>query len=174
MSAVDAEFLRREQAETLPPPISSVGIIAWARAKLFSSIPNTIMTLAALAFVIWILPPILNFLLLDAVWTGSNRDSCLADKVGHPVGACWTFIITRIQYFIYGQYPGDERWRVNLTGALAVIGAVWLLVPRIGAKGWGGAYFFVVFPLVGFWLLTGGWGLTPVATNLWGGILVTL
>jgi general L-amino acid transport system permease protein len=174
MSAVDTAYLRNEPAATLPPPGSTAGIVGWLRANLFSSPLNTTLTVVAILFAMWVVPPILDFLIFDAVWTGSNRDACLADKVGHPVGACWAYIGTRFQYFLYGQYPLDERWRVNITWFLGAAGLAWLLVPRIGAKAWGGLFFFVVFPLIGFWLLSGGWGLVNVPTNLWGGVLVTL
>jgi general L-amino acid transport system permease protein len=174
MSAVDTAFLRREPAATLPPPGSTTGIVGWLRANLFSSPLNSALTVIAILFALWVIPPILEFLIFNAVWTGSNREACLADKVGHPVGACWAFIGARFQYFLYGQYPLDERWRVNLTWFLGVAGLVWLLVPRIGAKAWGGLFFFVIFPLIAFWLLSGGWGLVNVPTNLWGGVLVTL
>jgi len=46
--------------------------------------------------------------------------------------------------------------------------------PLIGAKVWGLVYLLVVFPILALWLLSGGWGLVPVDTNLWGGMLVTL
>jgi general L-amino acid transport system permease protein len=132
------------------------------------------MSLLALAFALWVVPPLLNFLVFDAVWNGQNRDACLAEKLGRPVGACWPYISTRFQYFVYGQYPADERWRVNLTWLLGAIGIAWLLVPRFGAKAWGAGYFFLLFPLLAFWFLSGGWGLRPVPTNLWGGVLVTI
>ena len=91
-----------------------------------------------------------------------------------PSGPAGPIIGTRIQYFLYGQYPLDERWRVNITWLLGAIGIAWLLVPRFGGKSWAGVFFFVAFPLLAFWLLSGGWGLVAVPTNLWGGVLVTL
>jgi general L-amino acid transport system permease protein len=174
MSIADGLYLRREPAETLPAPASATGIVGWLRANLFSSPGNTVMTVLALAFALWVVPPLLNFLIFDAVWTGQNRDACLEEKVGRHVGACWAFIAARFQYFLYGQYPLDERWRVNLTWLLGVVGIVWLMVPRFGAKAWGALYFFAIFPLIAFWLQSGGLGLAPVPTNLWGGLQVTL
>ena len=161
MSSADQTFLRGIPVEAQPPPSSSIGIVHWVRSNLFSSPANTVLTLVALALVLWIVPPALRFFIFDAVWTGTGRDACLEEKVSHAVGACWPFITTRIGYFLYGQYPIDERWRVNLTWILEVIGIAWLLWPRIGRKAWGAAYFFVVFPLLGWWLLSGGWGLRP-------------
>jgi len=157
-----------------PPPIAARGFVGWARHNLFSSLLNTALTLLAIGLIALVVPPILNFTIFNAVWEGAGRDACLVDKVGHPVGACWAFVGGRLGYFTYGSYPVDERWRVNLFFALEVIAFVWLLWPRIGAKGWGLFYLLVIFPVLTFWLLTGGWGLAPVETDRWGGMLVTI
>ena len=67
-------------------------------------------------YLIWLIGwPALKFLLIDAVWTGSSRTDCLAETVGHPVGACWPFITAKFSQFVYGFYPESERWRANLT-----------------------------------------------------------
>ncbi|OJY35608.1 MAG: amino acid ABC transporter permease, partial [Rhizobiales bacterium 65-9] len=152
-----------------------VGPLAWIRERLFSSIGNAILTLATLAFIVWIVPPLLRFFILDSVWTGADREACLS-KAGEEVGACWAFVRARFGYFMYGQYPQALRWRVDLTGVLCVLGAVWLLWPRVPQKGWGAVYFFIIFPICAFILLSGSsWlGVEQVPTNLWGGLLVTL
>ena len=35
-------------------------------------------------------------------------------------GACWAFIGHRFELFVYGFYPADERWRVNLSFILMI------------------------------------------------------
>ncbi|MGL4497060.1 MAG: ABC transporter permease subunit, partial [Beijerinckiaceae bacterium] len=168
-------FIRDAFVEPQRPPVSEAGVIGWMRQNLFSSIPNTILTLATLAVIYWIVPPIIKFFITDSVWSGEDREACLS-KGGIEIGACWAFIRARFSYFMYGQYPIEQRWRVDLTGVLAIIGVVWLLAPRIPQKVWGSLYFFVIFPAVAFVLLS-GWdaiGLPTVTTNLWGGLLVTL
>jgi len=50
-----------------------------------------------------------RFLLIDAVWTGSDRTACLAETAGRPVGACWPFIAAKFDQFMYGFYPASER-----------------------------------------------------------------
>jgi general L-amino acid transport system permease protein len=76
---------------------------------------------------------------------------------------------------MYGFYPQDQQWRVNLTYALGVILLVPLLIPRIPGKGLNAVLFFGVFPVVGFFLLVGDvLGLEHVETAVWGGFLVTL
>jgi general L-amino acid transport system permease protein len=169
-------FIQTQSHEALPPPNLARGPLAWVRENLFSSIPNTILTLVVLYLLYVVLPPLAKFLFIDAVWTGADRDACRPETVGHPVGACWAFVGDKINYFIYGSYPVVERWRVNIWFVLLAIGVVWLLWLKAPRRDLGALYFFVVFPIVSYFLLTGAtWlGLEPVPTSLWGGILVTL
>ena len=147
-------YVRGKPADSAPPPLMSRGAIAWVRHSLFSSWQSTILTLAAL-YVAWlVVPPVIEFLFTHAVWSGRDREACLV-KDGREVGACWPFVWARLGYFIYGQYPFELRWRVDLVFLLEAIGVVWLLAPRIPYKGFGALFFFVVFPLLAFGLLTG-------------------
>ena len=98
----------------------------------------------------------MKFLLIDAVWSGTDRNACLAENAGHPVGACWPFVQAKFSQFIYGFYPEPERWRVNLTFFLAAILLLPLLIPRLPAKGLNAGLFFFAFPVVAFFLLHGG------------------
>ncbi len=76
---------------------------------------------------------------------------------------------------MYGFYPADQVWRVNLTYALGLVLLVPLLIPRVPYKTLNAILFFGVFPVVAFYLLVGGvFGLQHVETRLWGGLLVTL
>jgi general L-amino acid transport system permease protein len=176
-TAVDSlRFVSTEKMEALPPPNLARGPVAWARENLFNGPVNTILTLISLYLLYRFLPPVVQFLFIDAVWTGTDRAACREDMVGHPVGACWAFVVDRINYFTYGSYPVSERWRVNVFFALLAIGVTWLLWLRAPRRDIGAIYFFVVFPVVSYYLLTGArWlDLEPVPTALWGGILVTM
>jgi general L-amino acid transport system permease protein len=168
-------FVRRAMAEPMPAPITSAGWVGWLRHRLFGSIFSTILTLFAL-YLLWLLvPPLVRFVFIDAVWTGTDRDACLPEKVGHAVGACWPFIWAKLPQLIYGFYPDAERWRVNLTFLLAAALLAPLLVPTLPYKRENAIAFFGVFPVVGFFLLVGGvFGLPSVDSHLWGGLLVTL
>jgi general L-amino acid transport system permease protein len=169
-------FVRTEKTEALPPPILTRGPIAWLRQNLFSSIPNAILTLLVLYLIYLVVPPLVKFALIDAVWTGPDRRVCREDMAGHPVGACWAFVWDRLNYFVYGSYPAHLRWRVNAFFVLLAVGVVWMLWLGAPRRGLGALYFFVVFPLVSFFLLSGAsWlGLEPVPTSFWGGILLTM
>ncbi len=165
-------YVRTEPAQTLPPPPSSTGVIGWLHRNLFGSWLDTVLTLVAL-YIIWlVVPPIVNFAFVDAVWTGTNREACL----GPEVGACWAFVKARLGYFIYGLYPVEERWRPDLVFMLGAIGIAWLLWQNAPKRAWGAAFFFLIYPVVAYFLLTGlpALGLPVVETSRWGGILVTL
>src|SRR5215212_530674 len=172
-----SRFVQRQNIDALPPPKLVRGPLAWMRENLFSSIPNTILTLVVLFLLYVVVPPIIGFMITDAVWTGADRAACRTDTSGlERIGACWAFVFDKINYFVYGSYPVSQRWRVNLFFVLLAVGVVWLLWLKAPRRDLGALYFFLIFPLVSFFLLTGAtWlGLEPVPTSLWGGILVTL
>ena len=149
-------FVRKETLQQEPAPLSVAGPLAWIRTNLFSSPLNAILTLLCVWLVVDTVPGMVRFYFLDAVWTGANRDACLADKVGRPVGACWAYVADRTQYFIYGSYPVAERWRVNIVFAMFALGVVWLLWNKMPLKKVGVFFFFVIMPASAFILLLGG------------------
>jgi general L-amino acid transport system permease protein len=172
---MDTTFVRRELIAPLPPPLATTGMLGFARQRLFGGALNTVLTLLSLLLLIVVLPPLLRFLIIDAVWDGASRVDCLPETVGHPVGACWPFVAAKFRQFMYGFYPEAEQWRINLTYALGIILLVPLLIPRVPYKTWNAIAFFGLFPLVAFVLLVGDvLGLPHVETRLWGGMLVTL
>jgi general L-amino acid transport system permease protein len=169
-------YVRTAPAEQLPPPAASTGFIGWLRANLFSSVGNTILTLAFAALIFWVVPPLVRFLFIDAVWSGSNREVCLASPAHPEPGACWAFIRVWLSYFIYGFYPIAARWRVDVFFAALAFGIGWLGWLSAPRRDFGALYFFVILPVLSFVLLYGfpAIGLAAVPTNLWGGVLVTI
>jgi general L-amino acid transport system permease protein len=117
-----------------------------------------------------------KFLLIDAVWSGSDRDACRAIVQHREIGACWPFVWERLPYFIYGSYPIPQRWRVDIFFAMLALGVAWLLWLNAPRRDLGVVYSFIVLPIVSFILLHGfpAIGLPVVDTVLWGGVLVTL
>ncbi len=169
MNTMGIGFVRTEQAPTLSPPASTVGIIGWARANLFSGPVNTLLTLVGILIIYIIVPPVWNFFIANAITVGKDRTECLVEVPG----ACYPYLVARFQQFIYGFYPEAERWRVNLTALLCFGSVAWLLIPATPRKSWMAAFFFVAFPVLAYILLSGAFGLPKVATSLWGGMLVT-
>jgi general L-amino acid transport system permease protein len=137
--------------------------------RLFGTPFNAVVTLLCLAFLAVSLPPLLRWALLDATWLGTAREACTG------TGACWVFVRVRLDQFIYGFYPGGERWRVDLAGLLIVLAVAPLLVPRVPRKGFIALAGLLILPVVVLWLLVGGaLGLPYVETREWGGLMLTL
>jgi general L-amino acid transport system permease protein len=175
--AMDAprSYVRRALTEPEPPPTAGSGAFGLTGQRLFGSVLNTFLTIVILVVIAAVAWPTVRFLFIDAIWQGSSRVDCLPETVKREVGACWPFIAAKFRQFMYGFYPQDQQWRVNLTYALGVILLVPLLIPRIPGKGLNAILFFGVFPVIGFFLLVGDvLGLEHVETRVWGGFLVTL
>jgi general L-amino acid transport system permease protein len=172
---MSATFVRQQVIAPIAPPRSEVGTLAWFRHRLFGNLLNTFATLLSaviLAALIW---PTIRFMFIDAVWDGSSRVDCLEETLKRPVGACWPFIAAKFAQFMYGFYPADQVWRINLTYAIGLALLVPLLIPRVPWKTLNALLFFGVFPVLAFYLLVGGvFGLRHVETRVWGGLLVTL
>ena len=153
----------------MPPPKQNIGVLAWLRDNLFSGWFNSLLTLVALYLVWLIVPPLISWAFIEADWIGTTRADCASD------GACWVFIQQRFGQFMYGFYPTELRWRVNLTVILAVVGAAPLFIDAMRHKARYGIGFLVAYPLLAYWLLHGGFlGLETVSTSQWGGLTLTL
>jgi general L-amino acid transport system permease protein len=165
-----SSFVRQELVQQRAAPIKTTGFTGFLRTRLFNSPTNILITIVSLLLLWFIMVPAIRFLLVDAVWSGSDRNACLAENVGRPVGACWPFIQAKLSQFIYGFYPEPERWRVNLTFFLAAVLLLPLLIPRLPAKGINSVLFFFAFPVVAFFLLYGG-GLNGFGVSWTAGLL---
>ena len=169
-------FVRTTAVPHSAPPRLQSGWTGWVKANLFPDLFNSVMTIVIVIVLAWTLVSVAKFLLIDAVWSGTDREACLASPAHSQVGACWAFVRERITYFIYGSYPLDERWRVDIFFVLLAFGTGWLLWLDAPRRDLGVLYFFVVLPVSSFMLLH-GWsllGLEPVDTGQWGGLLVTI
>ncbi len=158
-----------QPAPSLPPPASTVGWIGWVRANLVSSFTNSVLTVVLGVAIVYYGWQILDWALFSADFAGVGQKDCESS------GACWVFIRSRLDFFIYGFYPNSEIWRINIMFALLAA----LIVPHFfeGFRykklfGW---LLLTAFPVVSGVLLLGGiLGLAPVETDKWGGLALTL
>jgi len=159
--------LRRHRSAS--PPVSSIGVIGWLHRNLFSSWLNSALTLLALYLLYVTIPPLIQWALVDADWSGEDRSACSSG------GACWVFVRVRLYQFLYGFYPQGEVWRVNTALVLLVALAIPLFIRQAPHKGWWGILLLLVYPVVAFYLFLGGaFGLELVETAQWGGLMLTL
>jgi len=175
MSEMESElstpaFVRSELVPERAPPVKTTGFVGFLRTRLFNSPTNILITIVGMLLLWFTVVPALRFLLVDAVWTGKDRNACLSENVGHAVGACWPFIQAKFSQLIYGFYPEAERWRANLTFFLAAVLLLPLLIPRLPAKGANAGLFFLAFPVIAFFLLHGG-GLKGLGVSWSAGLL---
>jgi len=156
MTEQAAPYIRQDIVDARRAPVRTTGVVGFARERLFNSPLNIMITVVGTILLWLILVPSVKFLLIDAVWTGSDRNACLEANVGRVVGACWPFVQAKLDQFIYGFYPSGERWRVNLTFVLGALLLLPLLIPRAPAKALNSGLFFIAYPVIGFFLLRGG------------------
>ncbi len=169
-------FVQTRPLDPLPPPMKDSGAIGWVRQNLFSSPLNIALTLVCALLIAWVVPPIIKFMLIDAVWDGASRADCVVQPDRPQVGACWAFVIDRIGFFTYGFYPIDQRWRVDVFFALLAFGVGWMAWLDAPRRDLGVIYFFIVMPVLSVILLLGlpAIRLPSVSTEQWGGVLVTI
>lgn len=195
MATPQRAFVRSEFSPALPPPLSEAGPVGWVRANLFNSALSSVLTLLSIAFILWVTPGLVQWFLIDAIWSAPDGDACRAPGAG----ACWAYVRAKITFFTYGAYSRDALWRVDVTLAIGAALAVWLLWPEWPRKGIAAILFFGVYPVVAFILLHGMGdgsravvnaaaelfnsdalrafardGLPIIGTHLWGGIFVSL
>jgi len=148
-------------------PSTERGFIGWIRHHLLSSPMNILFTVLSLAILAMIIPPLINWFLLDANFVGSTKSDCTGD------GACWIFIEQKLKMFIYGFYPDHELWRANIAIALTLISVFFVAIDSThkNIK----IAIILLLPIAATVLLSGGsFGLSHIPTDQWGGLLLTL
>ena len=86
--------------DTLPPPITVVGPIAWLRQNLFSSVGNAITTIVVGAAIVWVVVQVGQWAVTEARWS---------------------VVINNLRLFLIGQYPADQAWRIWLNLAIVSV-----------------------------------------------------
>ncbi len=153
----------------LPPPLGNRGAIKWMRENLFSSPTNTVLTLLGIYLIYLAIPPFLDWFILNAVFDAGSRAECWE----RASGACWSVVIVRFDQLVYGFYPVELRWRVDLSAVLLAVALVPILFDKAPyRRGW--FVFSLIYPVIAFFLLWGGLGLEPVESAKFGGIMLTV
>ncbi|MDO9502182.1 amino acid ABC transporter permease [Falsiroseomonas sp.] len=137
-----------------PPPPSTIGVVGWMRANLFSSVPNAILTFLGAYIFYVVVYAIIDWALIKAVWEAENRRQCL-DMVGRS-GACWPGVAAWIPNLIYGLYPKDQVWRINTGFLILIAWAVPLWLPRVKSKVAIGLSLVLLYPLLVSYFFHGG------------------
>ncbi len=160
----------RDQSEMLsarPAPATTVGALGWMRANLFSSAFNVALTLMSVGLLWVAVPPFLDWALFGADFSGTTGADCTGR------GACWAWLDQRIAQFLYGFYPAESYWRVNLALVLLVPALAYVLFDNLPYGRYGRLFSFA-YPVVAAVLLVGGFGLEGVTTDKFGGFMLNV
>jgi general L-amino acid transport system permease protein len=129
---------------------------------------NSILTIFVIFLLIKGIPPVLDWLFFDATFLGSKKEDCSSD------GACWVFVNVWFERLIYGLYPNNEIWRINVAfiTLILTVGLAFFVPGKI--KKYVLIFLIFIFPFIMISLISGGsFGLEWVETNAWGGLSLT-
>ena len=183
-SDASGRAFHRSRAEMLPgrpAPATTVCVLGWLRANLFSSWFNTLLTVAALLLLWRVVPPLLGWAFFNADFTGTTGEDCTAE------GACWAWLDQRIRQFLYGFYPSDSYWRVNVAVILLIPAVAYVLFDKLPYSRYG-RRFSLAYPVIAAFLLIGGlpvyddqgelagslFGIRGISTDQFGGFMLNL
>ncbi|MGB0309239.1 MAG: amino acid ABC transporter permease [Candidatus Puniceispirillaceae bacterium] len=182
-------FVREKDAPLLPPPATEAGVTGWLWQNIFasmadfSSVASTFrsgfvaaLTMFLLYFGFTQIYALLDFGVFSAVWSDPDelkREVCWTVDQGGNLpsgwhGACWPFIYAKHKFILYGAYPMEELWRVNLSVFAGIAGLVYVLIDGMPRRREVGAVMLTLYPLLCFILLSGGNSNTPLSEiGLW-------
>lgn len=143
--------------------------VKWLHINLFSNWFNSLLTVFVAYIIFSFVPGLLDWTLFSADWVGEKSSDCSGE------GACWVFIDARMGQFLYGFYPTEEQWRVDLAFLFLIALSVPLFIEKVPRKSWIIGFLLIGYPIIANWLFSGGiFGMTVVDTEQWGGLMLTL
>jgi general L-amino acid transport system permease protein len=152
-----------------PAPVTAGGPLSWVQRNLFADWRNAAATLALAGLALYLLPGILRWALVDAIFA-PDATACQAARGS---GACWGVVAEKYRLILFGRYPFDEQWRPAAATALMAATLI-----ATGVRGFWRPWLPALWAasLTAFLVLMGGGvlGLAPVRTELWGGLPLTL
>jgi len=139
------------------------------RANLFPNALSGIATLAILYLAWRLLPPFIDWAVLDAVWRAPDSKACRVQGAG----ACWAIVSDKHRFILFGTYPYEAHWRPAVAALLLI--ALWIASAVRACWRWWLAPAWVG-GLVAIGVLMGGGvpGLDYVENERWGGLTLTL
>ncbi len=145
-------------------------LLQWLRARLFFSWSSSIATLIILYLAWNMVPPLIDWALVRAVWSPQNARLC-REAIGH--GACWAFVADKYRFILFGTFPADQHWRPALTVVILLM--LYLLSALRNMKRSRLAYFWLAgLAAIGVLMWGGVFGLSYVENERWGGLTLTL
>ena len=158
MSDQSIAFVRHETLPPSPPPASETGIVKWMRENLFSSVTNSILTLAALYAIYSILSGSMPWV-LGGIWQAPSLQACREILAGDSAG-CFAVLTERWHQLIFGfKYPQEAYWRPTLAFVLLIVAVAPVLFANLPRRM---LILTGLYPFIGFWLIWGGTIMSPL------------
>lgn len=193
-----ASLTRDTSPETLKPPVTSIGVLGWLRRNLFSSWFNAILTLVALYLIYQIVSGLWNFV-TTTNWGVVTANLRLLMVGRYPPDQVWR-VQASVSILAFLAGASWAIWRGIARSAAVLVAAffatlallpfqlndrLWLAANLVlMALGFGIGYITRARRLLVYlWLLSmpviavliyGAGNLPRVATDVWGGLLLTL
>ena len=149
----------------MTPPAGAV------RLPMFRDRTNAIATAAFGMLLAYFAYSFVQWAIVHAVWRLPADAGSLACRAVKGKGACWAVVGERARFMLFGSYPLDEQWRPMAVCVLFGSLFAGSLAPRLWSR-WLLASWIAV-PAVAAVLLRGGWGLSDVPSEFWGGLPLT-
>ncbi|HOP47377.1 MAG TPA: amino acid ABC transporter permease [Desulfobacteraceae bacterium] len=153
--------------DDMKPPVTSVGVIGWAKANLFNGIFNSILTIITI-FILWkFLPPFIRWAFVDSAWNTTGA-ACREAS-----GACWSVIFSNFRFIIFGFFPYESQWR-PFVAMLILFGLLFYSRNRNHWSKYLGYSWIIGLIVMGLLMKGGLFGLASVDSTKWGGLPLTL
>jgi len=141
-------------------PALTTGWMGWARANLFSSWLNGLVTVALAYLIVRYAIGFIDWAFIHAIWSVPNdaagRPDTTSCRDNKGLGACWAVINEKHRFMLFGTYPYEEHWRPAVVCLLFIALYIVSAMRRFWRK-----------ELVLIWAAM----LTAIAVLMWGGVL---
>jgi len=135
---------------------------------------NAALTVVLLALLLYVTPAVFEWAIWHAVFR-PDADACQALR---STGACWGVVTEKYRLILLGRYPFEEQWRPVLATVILVQAIVLSCVPALWHRGlawtWAATWLLFTALMGGGHVLGLPTGLTPVSSDQWGGLPLTL
>lgn len=165
---------RAELIAPRTPPSPVHGVWCWCQDNLWRTPMNAALSLVLLALLLCWTPALFEW----AVWRAVFRPDAEACQALRSTGACWGVVAEKYRLILWGRYPFEAQWRPLLATGVLVLAIVASCVPAFWHRGL--AWAWAATGLLFMGLMGGGHvlgvptGLSPVASDQWGGLPLTL
>ncbi|CDX35705.1 amino-acid transporter subunit; membrane component of ABC superfamily [Mesorhizobium plurifarium] len=161
MNLHNVSWVRQEMVLPSARPAGQGGPREWMRKNLFDGWLSTLLTVASVTAIAWLIVAIAPWL-GNSIWKANSLAECRQLLDGAP-GACWGVIRDRWPQLLFGFYPADLYWRPVLAFALLLAALAPVLFRALPSRT---LWFSAVYPGLAGWLIWGGSLWFPVAVYL--------